>query len=76
MSDHTIAYRVRCERCLVVISIGIISAARPADDVRVTEALNELLVDYGWLPTRSGRYCRNHAAEVRGRSRRGGHPGG
>ncbi len=65
----TADYTVRCETCLVVIRLGVVAADRTPDDVRLIQALNELLVDYGWLPTRSGRYCRTHAAAIRVRPR-------
>jgi len=65
----TADYTVRCETCLVVIRLGVVATDRSPDDVRVIQALNELLVDYGWLPTRSGRYCRHHAGAVRVRPR-------
>ena len=29
------------------------------------QALNELLVDYGWLPTADGGFCRAHAVPAR-----------
>ena len=29
------------------------------------QPLNELLVDYGWLPTSQGSYCRQHAGPAR-----------
>lgn len=67
MGDHITDYVVRCESCLVVIHLGVVSTDHGADDIRLIQALNELLVDYGWLPTRSGRYCRTHAAAVRTR---------
>jgi hypothetical protein len=72
MSGYTTTYDVRCEHCLVIIRLGVVSPNpdRDHDDARLIEALNELLVDYGWLPTRSGRYCRNHATGVRGSRRR------
>lgn len=67
MSTRIARFDVHCETCLVVISLSVISTTPTEDDndVRLVQALNELLVDYGWQPTRSGRYCRNHAIGTR-----------
>jgi hypothetical protein len=35
------------------------------DGAIARQTLNELLVDYGWLPTAEGTYCRQHAAPAR-----------
>jgi len=56
---------VECESCTAAIDV---SAVVPEHlDAIGKQSFNELLVDYGWLPTSKGCYCPAHAAEARAR---------
>lgn len=50
--------RIQCRSCGAEIGMGPVIAGN---------SLNELLVDYGWLPTSKGYYCPHHAPQVRAR---------
>ena len=76
-------FRVRCEGCGAAIELSVVV---PEDNEAIEkEDLDELLVDYGWLPTSHGGYCPQHAAQARAKFQRravgrrlfdGGVPGG
>ena len=51
--------RVACVRCNATIDVSVF-AIEPRAAV-VKQSLNELLIDFGWLPTSLGGYCRQHA---------------
>ena len=51
--------RVACVRCNATIEVSVF-AIEPRPAV-VKQSLNELLIDFGWLPTSLGGYCRQHA---------------
>ena len=58
-------FHVQCDRCTNAIDVSVL-VCMPAP-VLAKHALNELLVDFGWLPTVDGGYCRRHAVAVRAR---------
>ena len=62
-------YRIQCKSCSAEISVSVLVPERygPPRRQKAIErhSLNELLVDYGWLPTSKGYYCRRHAARAR-----------
>jgi hypothetical protein len=63
--------RVQCQICNAQIGLSV----RLPGDYHATDhhnaiernSLNELLVDYGWLPTSKGYYCPHHAPQARTR---------
>lgn len=63
MSSWREVVRVECHSCAAALTLSVVLAERR--EVLVAQAVNELLVDYGWLPTSWGKYCRSHAATVR-----------
>jgi hypothetical protein len=72
MDNLTSQDRVQCQSCMAVIDVGIHLPGHNATEHDKTigkESLNELLVDYGWLPTSKGSYCPRHAREARVRFR-------
>jgi hypothetical protein len=66
-------YRVQCRTCSA--EIGVRGVPPPKDNATrhhkavERDSLNELLVDYGWLPTSAVYYCRRHAPQARARLR-------
>lgn len=54
---------IECQSCATEMTLSVVLAEER--DALVEQAINELLVDYGWLPTSWGRYCRAHAPSVR-----------
>jgi hypothetical protein len=56
-------FRVVCDHCATAIDMAVL-VYKPTL-AAAKQALNELLVDYGWLPTAGGGYC--HAHSVSGR---------
>jgi hypothetical protein len=66
-------YRVQCRSCRAEIGVHSVFPLRDnatrRDKAIAKESLNELLVDYGWLPTTTGYYCRRHAPQARARLR-------
>ncbi len=55
--------RVECANCGDSIDVSVfVTESRTAV---VKQSLNELLVDFGWLPTALGGYCRQHATRAR-----------
>jgi hypothetical protein len=67
MDNLTIEGRVQCQSCIAVIDVGIHLPDHNAtehDNAIKKESLDELLVDYGWLPTSKGSYCPRHAREA------------
>jgi hypothetical protein len=64
-------YRVQCQSCRAEIGVrGIPPShdnAAPGEKAIQKDSLNEILVDYGWLPTSNGYYCRRHAPQARAR---------
>jgi hypothetical protein len=72
MDNWTSENRIQCQSCTAVIDVGIRLPGHNAteyDNSIEKESLNELLVDYGWLPTSRGSYCPGHARETRVRFR-------
>jgi hypothetical protein len=71
MNNPNNEYRVQCQTCRA--EIGVRGPVRSRDSATRREkaiqkdSLNELLIDYGWLPTSKGYYCRRHAPEARAR---------
>lgn len=61
-------FRVRCEGCGAAIELSVVV---PEDNEAIEKQdLDELLVDYGWLPTSHGGYCPQHAAQARAKFQR------
>lgn len=58
-------FHVQCDRCANVIDVSVL-VCMPAPAL-AKHTLNELLVDFGWLPTADGGYCRRHALTIRAR---------
>lgn len=58
-------FHVECDHCSTTIDVAVL-VYKPTP-AAAKQALNELLVDYGWLPTVGGGYCNVHAAPVRHR---------
>ena len=56
-------FELRCPRCGTVIEVSVLVTRQNESVAR--HSLNELLADYGWLPTDGGAYCRQHAEWVR-----------
>ena len=72
MDNLTREGRVQCQSCTAVIDVGIHLPdlnATEHDTAIEQELADELLVDYGWLPTSKGSYCPQHAWEARVRFR-------
>lgn len=68
MDRWTSEHRIQCQSCMAVIDVGIHLPGHNAtehDNTIEKESINELLVDYGWLPTSKGSYCPRHAREAR-----------
>lgn len=55
---------IECAHCSTFIDVTVI-VLKPDRETASKRPLNELLVDYGWLPTTRGYYCRQHAASVK-----------
>lgn len=55
--------RVACVRCSETIDVSVFAFESRMTVVK--QSLNELLVDFGWLPTALGGYCRLHAVNAR-----------
>jgi len=68
MSNRTNEYRVQCRSCPAEIGVNVGAGERDNATRHETAAqkisLNEQLVDYGWLPTSDGYYCRRHAPQA------------
>lgn len=64
-------YCVHCQSCRGEIGVRGIPPSRddatPREKAIQKDSLNEILVDYGWLPTSTGYYCRRHAPQARAR---------
>jgi hypothetical protein len=64
-------YRVQCQTCRAEIGVRGIPPwhddATPGEKAIQKDSLNEILVDYGWVPTSTGYYCRRHAPQARAR---------
>jgi len=59
MPDPTAERRIVCVICSTVIELTfVVPGHKEAYEIQV---IDELLVDYGWLPTRNGCYCPRHA---------------
>jgi hypothetical protein len=63
MLVRIVEFHIKCERCSAVMDLSTV-VSKP-DGAIARQTLNELLVDYGWLPTAEGTYCRQHAAPAR-----------
>jgi len=56
-------YRIVCASCTETIEVSVF--VLESNVAVVKQSLNELLVDFGWLPTPLGGYCRHHAVVAR-----------
>ncbi|HTY27331.1 MAG TPA: hypothetical protein VMD51_04165 [Mycobacterium sp.] len=56
-------FHVECDHCATTIDVSVV-VYKPTQSA-AKQALNELLVDYGWLPTVDGGFCRAHALPAR-----------
>jgi len=56
-------FHVECDHCASSIDVSVL-VYKPAQSA-AKQALNELLVDYGWVPTAGGGFCRAHAVPAR-----------
>jgi hypothetical protein len=57
--DPTSERRIECVTCATVIELSfVVPEHKQAYEIQV---IDELLVDYGWLPTTTGSYCPRHA---------------
>jgi hypothetical protein len=56
-------FHVECDQCTSSIDVSVL-VYKPARSA-AKQALNELLVDFGWLPTVGGGFCRAHAVPTR-----------
>lgn len=65
MSDPVTEHHIECVRCTASIDLSVLRLE--IRETYVTHSVDELLVDYGWLPTTQGSYCPDHARSVRGR---------
>jgi hypothetical protein len=65
MLNQVSEHRIECQSCRVEICVSVLR------DTAVVEkrSLNERVVDYGWLPTSRGYYCRQHAPQAKARFR-------
>jgi hypothetical protein len=63
MRDRISERHIVCEACTASIDLTVLAHDRVAFEVHATD---ELLVDYGWLPTPHGAYCPDHSRRVRG----------
>jgi hypothetical protein len=63
MRDRINERHIVCEVCTASIDLAVLAYDKVAFEIHATE---ELLVDYGWLPTSRGAYCPDHAPRVRG----------
>ena len=63
MEAWTREFRIQCQSCTAVVTLSVL--VLKLHDAAARQRLNELLVDYGWLPTSQGCYCRQHAAAAR-----------
>ncbi|MCX2933155.1 hypothetical protein ORI20_23060 [Mycobacterium sp. CVI_P3] len=63
MRDRISERHIVCEVCTASIDLTVRADGRVRFEIHATE---ELLVDYGWLPTTRGAYCPDHARRVRG----------
>ena len=62
MRDRISERHITCEVCTASIDLTVLAGERARFEIH---AIEELLVDYGWLPTPRGSYCPHHAREVR-----------
>jgi hypothetical protein len=62
-------FRVKCEICDAAIDLMTVNMRGDNSAAIDRQQLNELLVDYDWLPTSRGRYCPKHAGEARAKFR-------
>ncbi len=71
MNNCNNEYRVQCQTCRAEIGVRGLPPSRDSATRREKaiqkDSLNELLVDYGWLATSKGYYCKRHAPEARAR---------
>lgn len=63
MRDPVSGRHIVCEACTASIDLTVLANGRVSFEIHATE---ELLVDYGWLPTSRGAYCPDHSRQVRG----------
>lgn len=63
MSDNVSDRQIVCLSCTQTIVISV--RANEEREIFTVHAVEELLVDYGWLPTPRGSYCPEHARIVR-----------
>lgn len=62
-NESTWDCRVVCVRCNETIEVSVFAVESRSAVVK--QSLNELLVDFGWLPAPLGGYCRQHAVFAR-----------
>jgi hypothetical protein len=69
MNNRINEYRVQCQSCRAEIGVSGIPSSRDSATRREKaiqkDSLNQLFIDYGWLPTSWGYYCRRHALQAR-----------
>jgi hypothetical protein len=69
MNNQISEHRIQCQSCSAEIGVSVLlpehGNATQHDNAIETDSLNELVVDYGWLPTSRGYYCPHHAPQVR-----------
>jgi hypothetical protein len=63
MRDRISERHIVCEACAASIDLTVLANGRIRFEIH---AIDELLVDYGWLPTSHGAYCPDHARHMRG----------
>ncbi|HMZ14259.1 MAG TPA: hypothetical protein PLI79_12155 [Mycobacterium sp.] len=55
--------RIVCLSCTQTIDVSVLVV--DGRETIAVHAVEEILVDYGWLPTPRGSYCPQHARSVR-----------
>ncbi len=63
--NNSVSVHLACGSCRTEIRLTVVRPSEESTDRRLRVAVNELLVDYGWLPTRSAPYCPHHAPTFR-----------
>lgn len=66
--SHFTHIELECVSCRAGIKLTVIDSwHEPLTPARLRVAINELLVDHGWLPTPQGPYCHVHAVQLAAR---------
>ena len=63
MPDRLRERHIVCLSCTATIDVSVLVGDRR--ETFTVQAVDELLVDYGWLPTTRGSYCPRHARSAR-----------